>query len=77
MKLVKYCYVLFISAIALFAMSCDPSNTIKDDGLFDVNYTETDTVIVNPERGFYSQVEYYSSSSKTAISASTVSPTLS
>lgn len=72
MKLVKYCYVLFISAIALFAMSCDPSNTIKDDGLFDVNYTETDTVIVNPERGFYSQVEYYSSSSKTAISASTV-----
>jgi len=37
-----------------------------------VNYTESDTAIVNPERGFYSQVEYYSSNSKTPISASTV-----
>lgn len=72
MNLLKYFYILLIYVVALLAQSCESNNSIKDDGLFEVNYIETDTVIVNPERGFYSQVEYYSSSSKTALTAATV-----
>lgn len=72
MKLLKHFYILLISVFALLALSCETNNTIKDDGLFDVNYIETDSAVLNPERGFYSQVEYYSSSSKTTLSAATV-----
>lgn len=52
--------------------SCKANEVTIDDGLVEVNYTESDSVILNPERGFYSQLTYYASTSTYPLSVSTV-----
>lgn len=62
----------FIGVILLFlTSSCKDNVVVKDDNFDKVNYTELDSVFINPERGFYSQETYYASSS-TVLSSSLV-----
>jgi len=64
---------VIILCIFLSFLSCKNISTIPDDGLHEVNFVESDSAFVNPERGFYSQQEYYSSSTmNNTLNVSTV-----
>lgn len=62
-------YVL--AAAALCACSPDSKEPGEFDGMLNVEYQEMDKAFANPERGFYSPVDYHSPSAS-PMSASTV-----
>ena len=66
--------VACIAAALAFASACNKDPKIEDPmaGLEKVTYTESDAVIPNPERGFYSTKETHSLSSS-ALSANAIS----
>lgn len=64
--------VLLASVILLISTSCKTENPLPED-LLTVDYIESDSAILNPERGFYSQIDYYSSNKNTPLTASTLS----
>ena len=56
--------VIFCLIITLF-VSCKDNELVNTDGLKRVDYTESDEIIINPERGFHYYTEYSSSRSNT------------
>jgi len=62
---------IFLLTIFTF-FSCKNDNPITNDGMLHVNYIESDSAIVNPERGFYGQQDFYSSNMNNILSVSTV-----
>lgn len=71
-------HTLYISALSVLlaaAVSCGKNGTDPEpeplpyEGLEQVSYTESNAVIANPERGFYSTLEVHSTSSSTMNAA--------
>jgi hypothetical protein len=68
-KIVEVGFILFF---ILSFLSCNSNTPVPNDGLLKVVYVESDSAIVNPERGFYSQQDYYSSNMNNVLSVSAV-----
>ena len=65
--------ILLILFFSFTFLSCNTNvSPAADDGLLKVDYVESDSAIVNPERGFYSQQDFYSSNMNNALNVSTV-----
>ena len=64
--------IVFILTLLSSFLSCKNVTPVTDDGLLHVNYEESDSAIVNPERGFYSQLDFYSSNMNNGLKVSTV-----
>jgi len=69
----KHFFIQLSIILIIYSVSaCKADEVTIDDGLIDVNYTESDSAILNPERGFYSQMTYYASTATYPLSVSTV-----
>ena len=71
MKNKKFNTILILFSLFL-SFSCNNNNPVPDDGLLDVSYEESDSTILNPERGFYSQQEFNPSNMSKVLNVSTV-----
>jgi hypothetical protein len=68
----KIIQIAFVLLIIFTFFSCKTDTPIINDGMLHVSYIESDSAIVNPERGFYSQQDFYSSNMSNVLSVSTV-----
>lgn len=65
-------HLFILSIISLILVGCNPTSTPEPEPDWTVQYTESDEIFANPERGFLVQIYYESNNLKTQATPETV-----